>query len=149
MRHVSNVPASEARRRHEPAGRGRPLSRVSLPAVAQGSVRFPAESRAVQPSHYWTWRLLSAGFSAAQCEAIRGLGRETILDHALRALEEGWPVRAEACLSAELLAALRQHVGPDDPPEVRAVLTRLPPGTRYEEVVLFLKCRQQAAADGA
>jgi len=112
---------------------------LAAPGAAAAS-----EDPAVQPSYYWTWRLLSAGFSAAQCEAIRGLSRETILDHALRALEEGRPVQAEWCLPAELLAALRQNVNPEDPPEIRAVLARLPPGTRYEEVLLYLECRGQS-----
>jgi ATP-dependent DNA helicase RecQ len=34
------------------------------------------------PSHYWTQRLLQAGFSVEECMAIRGLGREEILEHA-------------------------------------------------------------------
>ena len=38
-----------------------------------------------RPSHYWTWRLLSAGFSVEECAAIRGLSREVIEEHARRA----------------------------------------------------------------
>jgi ATP-dependent DNA helicase RecQ len=37
------------------------------------------------PSHYWTWRLLSAGFTVDECGAIRGLSREIVLEHAERA----------------------------------------------------------------
>ncbi len=37
------------------------------------------------PPHYWTWRLLSAGFTVEECAAIRGLSRETVLEHAQRA----------------------------------------------------------------
>lgn len=97
------------------------------------------------PSHYWTWRLLSAGFSAQECEAIRGLSREAILEHVIRAVEEGWPVRMERCLSAELLRALDAVVGPDQPAEIRPLLARLPSGTRYAEVQLYLMCRRGAS----
>lgn len=34
------------------------------------------------PSSYWTRRLLSAGFTVDECMAIRGLPRETVLEHA-------------------------------------------------------------------
>jgi len=85
--------------------------------------------------------LLSAGFSAAECAAIRSLEPEVVLDHALRAIDSGWPVEARWCLSAELLRALEEVVGPEEPAQIRPLLAQLPPGTRYEEVQLFLKCR--------
>ncbi|HUT95624.1 MAG TPA: RecQ family ATP-dependent DNA helicase [Thermoguttaceae bacterium] len=96
-----------------------------------------------RPSHYWTWRLLSAGFCVEECEAIRGIGRDMILDHMVRAAEEGWPVRAEWCLSAELLEALRRVVTSEEPVAARSLLSRLPPGTRHKEVQLFLQCRKK------
>ncbi len=40
------------------------------------------------PSHYWTRRLLSAGFTVEECAAIRGLSREAVLEHARRAERE-------------------------------------------------------------
>ena len=39
---------------------------------------------AAQPAHYWTRRLLAAGFSVEECAAIRRLPRDVILDHARR-----------------------------------------------------------------
>ena len=99
------------------------------------------ENDRVRPSHFWTWRLVTAGFSAAECEVIRGIGREVIIDHLSRAIDEGWPVRPEACFSPQLLAALEQVIGPGRPRQLRPLLAELPEGTRYEEVELFLKCR--------
>jgi hypothetical protein len=96
----------------------------------------------VPPSHYWTWRLLSAGFTADECGSIRGLKREVLLDHAARALDSGWPLRAEWILRPDLIAALRAVVGAEDPPQIRPLLPQLPPGTTYEEVEFFLKCRR-------
>jgi ATP-dependent DNA helicase RecQ len=34
------------------------------------------------PSHYWTQRLLQAGFTVDECAAIRGISQETVLEHA-------------------------------------------------------------------
>jgi len=119
------------------------------PQVGRGAVGSPkggtprSVSPEARPSHYWTWRLLSAGFSVEECEAIRGIGRDMILDHMVRAAEEGWPVRAEWCLSAELLEALRRAVLSEQPADVRSLLPRLPPRTRPGEVELFLRCRRE------
>jgi hypothetical protein len=129
--HVGNVP-------HEMAA---PCEHVADQDASEPieAVAEPTDDR-VRPSHYWTWRLLSAGFSAEECEAIRGIRRDVVLAHVLRAADEGLPVRAEWCLSAELLAAIRRAVPAGGPVEIRPLLDRLPPGTRYEEVQLFLKC---------
>ncbi len=113
-----------------PSGEGRGEETEQAPGTAQ-------------PSHYWTWRLLSAGFSPDECAAIRGLQREVVLDHALRAAEGGWTVRAQWCLSPKLLAALEAVLGSESPEQIRPLIPQLPEGTRYEEVQLFLKCRRQ------
>ena len=94
-----------------------------------------------QPAaHYWTWRLLEAGFTLAECSTVRRLSHETLLDHALRAAEEGYPVPLAACLSAPLLAALRARVGAEHPQQILPLLAELPPGATYEEVQLYLAC---------
>ena len=95
-----------------------------------------------QPPHYWTWRLLNSGFSAEECMAARQIDRESLLDHLLRAVEEGLPVKAEWCLGPTLLAALEKVVCDGEPERIRPLLPELPGGTRYEEVQLFLKCRR-------
>jgi ATP-dependent DNA helicase RecQ len=95
------------------------------------------------PAHYWTWRLLAAGFRAEECCQIRRISRETALDHALQALEEGLPVGVDRCLSAELIAALDQLVVGEAPQQVRPLLAQLPQNTSYQEVQLYLRCRQQ------
>lgn len=78
--------------------------------------------------------------------AIRGLTREVVLDHALRAIEAGCRVEAEWFLSPESLKSFSEAIGPETPERIRPLLARLPADTRYEEVQLFLKCRQTPAA---
>ena len=103
---------------------------------------YPPEAvSGAKPAHYWTWRLLAAGFHVNDCAVIRGMAREVILDHTLRALEEGWPVRPERCLSAELAAALDRLAEQEPTDQVAPLLARLPRGTTYQEVQIYLKCR--------
>jgi ATP-dependent DNA helicase RecQ len=49
----------------------------------------PLPSSVTPPAHYWTQRLLSAGFSVDECAAIRRLPRDVILDHARRDQDDG------------------------------------------------------------
>jgi ATP-dependent DNA helicase RecQ len=58
-------------------------------AAKQSPARFPASDHGhaasehvPRPSHYWTQRLLAAGFTVDECAAIRGLTREVVLEHA-------------------------------------------------------------------
>ena len=103
----------------------------------------PGDDGQVRPSHYWTWRLLAAGFSPQECAAVRGLQREVVIDHAIRAVDAGWQVQSKWCLSEQLLEALEAVIGPGTPEQIRPLLADLPEGTRYEEVQLYLKCRGQ------
>jgi len=100
----------------------------------------PAEDR---PTHYWTWRLLAAGFSPEECAEIRGLEAATIFDHAQRAAAEGRAVRTEWFLSAEHIQVLRKVIGPEPPSRIRPLLERLPQGLGYEQVLWYLKSRGQ------
>jgi ATP-dependent DNA helicase RecQ len=113
----------------------------------RASSESPEPARPAHPDHYWTWRLLAAGFRADECALTRNVDRPAILDHALRALEDGWPVRCELCLGAELIASLQQVDWPREPVPIQSILPRLPRGTTYQEVQLFLKCRAQGPGD--
>jgi ATP-dependent DNA helicase RecQ len=106
----------------------------------------PTES---QPSHYWTWRLLSEGYSVDDCAVVRNLDREVVLDHALRAIDSGWKVEAAWFLSLEQRDALEKIIGPGEPARVRPLLAQLPKGLRYEDVQLFLKCRKSGQSGSA
>jgi len=129
-----------------PAGGGG-VSAGPPPATPEGiSSREtePAQDHPARPSHYWTWRLLRAGFSAQECASIRGLRVREVHDHARRAAEEGRPVRPEWCLPADLCRALGAMVDSRTPVVADSLLAKLPPGTRSEDVALFLKCRDSA-----
>ncbi len=93
-----------------------------------------------RPTHFSTWRLLSAGFSAEECAAIRGLDAGTIFDHAMRAAEVGLAVRAEWFLSPAVIAQLHRVIGNTQPDRIRPLLAQLP-SVRYEDVQFYLKSR--------
>jgi ATP-dependent DNA helicase RecQ len=96
------------------------------------------------PNHYWTWRLLSQGFSPAECAAIRSLTDDVVLDHALRAADSGWPIDPGWFLSREQIEAIHAVIGPNAPSRIRPLLEKLPRGTRYEDVQLVIKSRGAA-----
>jgi len=99
------------------------------------------ERRKTKPNFYWTWRLLADGYGLADCQQIRGLRIERLLDHGQQALDHGLPIRAAWFFSAEQLATLQRVVGTTPPDRVRPLLEQLPPDLRYEHVQLYLRCR--------
>ena len=109
-----------------------------------GSAPPEASVDSGQPSHYWTWRLLSAGFAPEECAAIRSLSVEVVLDHALRAADGGLEIDAAWFLSPELVAQIRQVTGESAAGRIRPLLEKLPRGTRYEDVQLVVKSRRAA-----
>jgi ATP-dependent DNA helicase RecQ len=147
--------------REKPAAVLPPVSEPAVPLETTASPPPPPEDdsticpnqpcgreidAAIQPAHYWTWLLLSKGFTADECMAIRGIGREVLLDHVLRALDDAWPVRLQWCLTSELISQLEKTVGRSSPDRIAPLLAQLPAGTLYEEVQLYLKCRDQASS---
>jgi hypothetical protein len=65
-------------------------------------------SKSGQPPHYWLWRLFQAGFTAAECQQIRGLSRPAILEQLLTAGRAGLAIEAKWVLSPEQLSTLRE-----------------------------------------
>ena len=109
--------------------------------IAKAAEAAPTTTHAGgRPRHFWTWQLLQRGFSVEECMEIRGYDREVVLDHVLRAAEEGHAVDHRWLLSQESIDKLSQVIGPGEPARIRSLLGKLP-GLRYEEVQLYLKCR--------
>jgi ATP-dependent DNA helicase RecQ len=107
----------------------------TLEAIARKSVENPER----QPRHYWVWRMLSAGFSAKECQAALGMDANELLDAALRAAEEGWPVAAEWCLSVDEQMHLTHLVTTEPGIKHRPQSAKLPPGLSYQHLQWFLR----------
>jgi ATP-dependent DNA helicase RecQ len=112
-------------------------------AASDDTPRPSAVPAGGRPRHFWTWQLLQRGFSVDECMEIRGYDREVVLDHVLRAADEGHAVDPRWLFSQETIDKLSKVIGPGDPTRIRALLSKLP-GLRYEEVQLYLKCRGNA-----
>jgi len=122
------------------AGAGAPAPEPRRPpAAAPPGAGLPAQ----MPTHYWTWRLLAAGFTLAECQAIRGISREEAVDHGLRAIQENRRVDPAWYFSPQELERLAAIVGPTTPQKLRGLLSQLPAGMRYEELRLYVLARAQ------
>ncbi|MCI0362045.1 MAG: helix-turn-helix domain-containing protein, partial [Planctomycetaceae bacterium] len=124
-----------------------PRADSRTPASQTGPTKavHPGSNHVASP-HYWTWRVLAAGFSADECRHIRGLDPDTLFDHVLRAAREGQPIDAAWLLTPQQLSALAAAIGNASPQQLKAVLANLPAGIKYRDVQLYLLSRGLAPA---
>jgi len=94
-----------------------------------------------RPNHYWTWQLLSKGYTAEECQAIRRISEESLLDHLLRAARDGLKVEPRWILSAQQWQQLTALFGDSPAAEIQPLLSQLPEGLRYRDVQFYLLTR--------
>jgi ATP-dependent DNA helicase RecQ len=99
----------------------------------------PFDKQPTKPDFYWTWQLLSQGYTVPECEQIRHLDYNQLLDHAFQAAEHDLPVKAGWFLDESQQAALAAEIGDNPPRRIRPLLQKLPAGIRYEHVQLYLR----------
>jgi ATP-dependent DNA helicase RecQ len=78
----------DAEERGEGREEGGEQDEASEPLAVSQPSALHSDDSAPPSSHYWTQRLLQAGFSVDECAAIRGISREAVLEHARRAEQE-------------------------------------------------------------
>ena len=111
------------------------------PPASQQIVHPPAAANGVQPPHYWTWRVLASGFSAEECQQIRGLSPEELSQQLLQAARSGQPIEPAWILSREQISALDRQFSHLPPSQAAARLKALPPGITQREAELYLAAR--------
>lgn len=121
-------------------------SAATASTIASPSLSTHAPVNHVAAPHYWTWRVMHAGFSAAECREIRRLDEDTFCDHVLRSARDGRPIDAAWVLTREQLATLSAAVGDGSPERLQAVLARLPTGIKYRDVQVYLLSRGISSA---
>ena len=109
-----------------------PTIRVDLP-----------DAQSVQPTFYWTWRLLADGYSVVQLQQVRQLDRETIFDHAIRAIENDYPGKLEWLISEDRIEALNLFVQSHPSERKSNLVSKLPAEFLPQELLYYLKCRSQ------
>ncbi|HZZ73827.1 MAG TPA: RecQ family ATP-dependent DNA helicase [Pirellulales bacterium] len=104
-----------------------------------------ALDESARPPYYWTWRLLSSGYTPSECAAIRQLSFEEILQHALEALAAELPVEESWFIPPALAERLHALVDLNEPQPIRHLLQALPRDTGQLQVQWYLKCRAALA----
>lgn len=123
------------------AGPKRPSPGAMISSAAQ-------EDFTARPQHYLTWRLLAVdGYSLEQCASIRRLSEEQILDHALRAVEEGWQIPLQNVLTAAIFQHLQETVGEQPADLLRSQLAKLPDSITPRHLQLYCKWRIAETSD--
>ena len=93
------------------------------------SARWLAHRAGVEPAAaLLDLAALVGRLSGRRVRGNAGPAREAVLDHVLRAIEEGWPVEARWCLGPELLSAVAATVGQDEPRQIRPLFARIAAG---------------------
>ena len=122
-----------------PNGRGREgfSPRKPLPTPSP----IPDVAPHSRPNHYWTWQLLSKGYTAEECQAIRRISEESLFDHLLRAARDGLKVDPRWILSSQQWQQLTALFGDSPAAEIQPLLSQLPEGLRYRDVQFYLLTR--------
>jgi ATP-dependent DNA helicase RecQ len=108
-----------------------------------GSTTAPgAPAEAQHPSHYWTWRLFTAGFSAHECQQIRTLDRPALIGHVLAIARSGQPFDLSWILAREHHLALERLASNGGAKSLAALLLQLPPEISAAEAELFWLARR-------
>ena len=117
---------------HHPQSKG--------PVIETNRAMIQSESA---PEYYWTWRLLHDGYDYEQCLAIRRIDEETLYDHLIRAADENETVRLEWCFDDRQISQIECQIDELDPNDVRGFVKRLTGSFTYQQVLLYLKCRDR------
>ena len=115
--------------------------RVAAPSPARQPVSDSGVSTDAQPSYYWTWRLLAAGFTIDECRRIRRHTSAEIWDHAELAVENGLHLDPSWLLSSRQIEILDVQLAANPATDVDLLLERLTEPAAPEAVRLYSRSR--------
>jgi ATP-dependent DNA helicase RecQ len=118
-------------------------SRSQTPLRTKIRVDLP-DPKSIQPTFYWTWRLLADGYSIDHLRQVRQLDIATVFDHAIRALENDFPAELDWLLPEEKIASIDRFVAQHPADRPSNLIAKLPPNLAAHELLYFMKCRQLA-----
>lgn len=99
----------------------------------------PANSH---PPHYWTWRVLAAGFTADEICQVRQINRAALIEHLLAAVQDGCAVDPHLIFSPAQQRELQRLLANGSAPAVSR--TKLPAGISRAEAELYLALQHPA-----
>ncbi|NLX56036.1 MAG: RecQ family ATP-dependent DNA helicase [Planctomycetaceae bacterium] len=138
---AASQPAPHAQSGTKPDGDAGRASATPLPAaVGRPDAASTADpDPATRPDYYWTWRVIDAGCSLAECARIRGLDHAALVQHLLRAAEAGYRVRATDIFTPGELDELTQRVLASDG-QTRGAGGQSAAGVTADQEALFRRC---------
>ncbi|MEE2826699.1 MAG: RecQ family ATP-dependent DNA helicase [Planctomycetota bacterium] len=101
----------------------------------------PADDATVQPSYYWTWKLLADGYSADEVVQMRSLDSTTLYDHLIRAAENRLESKPEWLMSPTEIEVLEHLVNTHKTTSITQLVDLTPDGITSQQLFLFLKSR--------
>ena len=115
-------------------------------SISKSQTRFDqAETNVVKPSFFWTWRLLSEGYSLQELCQIRNVDQATAFAHAIRAIENEFSSELDWLLDKEKIALLQDFVSAHQSERTSVLLGALPSDIASHELVYYLKCQKNPA----
>jgi ATP-dependent DNA helicase RecQ len=97
------------------------------------------DAKTIQPSFFWTWRLISDGYSVDHVLQARGIDLATAFDHLNRAAENGHCVKADWLLSNKKIQLLAELSLENPLPHGSELMSNLPSGVEPHELLFYLQ----------
>lgn len=143
---VASSPAASPTNAGRHSGQGRSDGRSGDSERESERTRIDAaHDLTVQPSYYWTWRLLTQGYRPHHIEQIRRMDMPTIFSHALRAAENGMPMQCKWLMEDDHIATLQQFLSARPGRKTASLLAELPEGITADQLLLFVKTNDMNA----
>ena len=98
-----------------------------------------AETQGVQPSYYWTWRLMRDGYSCQQVQQVRQIDMGTIADHLIQAAENELQTEPRWLLSDSKLSELRKFIAENSSIDRTTMISRLPKSLSAQQLLYLLR----------
>lgn len=119
-----------------------PVTDAPDSTAAQANLRIDLpDPQLVQPTFYWTWRLLADGYTVEHLRQVRQIDIATIFDHAMRAIENDLPAEIEWLLPEDKISAIRKFVSQHPSERPSNLISKLSGEFSAKELLYYLKCQ--------
>ena len=98
------------------------------------------------PAHYWTWRLLTDGYTIAECSAIRRLDRDVLMDHIERSADEGHAIDLKWVFDDLQIAQIQEAMSREGSASIRSLKRGVSKEFSHQELQLFVKCHTRSTS---
>ncbi len=126
----------------EPDSSSESLEAGSKKAGSKKEIRVDGPE-SVKPAYYWSWKLLSDGYTHREVLEARQIDESTLLDHLIRAADDRLKSEPEWLLDADEIARIEEFVGKHTESNLAGMVSRLPKSISAQQLMYFQKSRTQ------